>query len=49
MPKGGKDGIFFVQVGSVMDPVTVGGCRVGASGVSLYERRLAFGGKVGDN
>ena len=49
MPKGGKDGIFFVQVGSVVDPVTVGSCRVGASGASLDGRRLAVGGQVGEN
>ena len=49
MPKGVKDGIFFVQVGSVVDPVTVGSCRVEAIGASLDGRRLAVGGQVGDN
>ena len=49
MPKGGKDGIFFVQVGSIVDPVTVGGCRVGVSGASLDGRRLAVVGQVGEN
>ena len=49
MPKGGKDGIFFAQVGSVVDPVTVGGCCVGVSGASLDGRRLAVVGQVGEN
>ena len=49
MPKRWKDWILFVKVGRVMDPVTVGSGRVGASGASLDGRRLAVGGQVGEN